>query len=312
MTDPLAGELACLSAAALWAVSVTLFRGPIAEHGARTVNLAKCVLAALLQLVTVAALGLLRPLADATSGDLALVAVSGVVGLTLGDTALFGAVARIGVHRTLLLQTLAPVFAAAIAAAWQGELPTPRQAAGAAVILLGVALVVAPRRDGAAHSGVVAALKPLAGPVTAGWASAGVLLGVGAAFGQGSGIVLAKAGMESVPVLAASFLRLAAAALGLVAIGVASGRLGRAARLARSPAALKRVVPATFLGTYLALFLMMAGVALAPAAIAAVLLSMSPVFSLVIEAVQDRRAVTPRAVAGTLLAMVGVAILTSA
>ena len=36
-------------------------------------------------------------------------AASGLVGITVGDTALFAAVVRIGVHRSLLLLTLAPV-----------------------------------------------------------------------------------------------------------------------------------------------------------------------------------------------------------
>ena len=40
------GEAACLGAAMCWAVAVGLFRGPIAEHGARAINLAKCLIAA--------------------------------------------------------------------------------------------------------------------------------------------------------------------------------------------------------------------------------------------------------------------------
>jgi len=74
---------------------------------------------------------------------------------------------------------------------------------------------------------------------------------------------------------------------------------------------MKRMVPAALLGTYLALMLMMFGVALAPATIAAVLLATSPIFSLVIEAVVDRKRPTALAVVGTIVAVVGVAILVS-
>ena len=122
MSGVLAGQAACLAAALLWAVSVSLFREPIEKYGAPTINLAKCLLAALLQAVTVWALGRADSLWSAPAAGLLLIAGSGLVGLVLGDTALFAAVTRIGVHRTLLLQTLSPVFAAVTAYLWLGEI----------------------------------------------------------------------------------------------------------------------------------------------------------------------------------------------
>jgi drug/metabolite transporter (DMT)-like permease len=56
---------------------------------------------------------------------------------------------------------------------------------------------------------------------------------------------------------------------------------------------------------------MMAGVDLAPASIAAVLLSTGPVFSLTIESAIERRLPTVRGVVGTLLAVTGVAVLSA-
>jgi drug/metabolite transporter (DMT)-like permease len=57
------------------------------------------------------------------------------------------------------------------------------------------------------------------------------------------------------------------------------------------------------------LLLMMVGVALAPATVAAVLLATSSIFSLVIEAIADRKRPTALAVVGTIVAVVGVAFL---
>jgi len=291
----LAGQAACLSAAFLWALSVALFRGAIDLHGARSVNLAKCLLAAVLQGLTVVALGQADSLWTAPTRGLALIAVSGLVGLTLGDTALFAAVARIGVHRTLLLQTLAPVFAALLATAWLAERIAALEASGALTVLAGVALVVAPAGRGA---------SPAPARQTG-----GIALAVLAAFGQGTGVVLAKQGMSGVPVPAASFLRLGTAAAGLLLLAASAGRLRRLSALVRDRVSMARVVPATLMGTYLALFLMMAGVALAPASVAAVLLATSPVFSLVLESAIERRLPPLRGAAGTLLAVAGVALL---
>jgi len=301
-----AGEAACLTAALLWALSLAVFRASIATHGARTINLAKCALATVLQGATVLALGQAGTLWTASTRDLTLLAASGVIGLTLGDTALFAAMTRIGLHRTLLLQTLSPVFAAVIAALWQGERPTSIQAVGAAIVLVGVGVVVSPSRAKRRENA-----EPGPGKVVGArsWAAAGVFLAILAAFGQGSGLVLAKVGMAEVPVIAASFFRLAAAAIGLALLGAAGGQLHKLGRVARSRPDLVQVVPATFFGTYLALFAMMAGVALAPASVAAVLLSTSPMFSLLIERVVDKRPVTARGLVGTLLAIAGVAVL---
>jgi len=293
ISTPLLGEAVCLTAAFCWAVAVTLFRGPIAEHGAWVVNLAKTSIAAVLLGLTALAVGQGPALMAAPRIDLFWVAISGIFGLTLGDTALFVAVHRLGVHRTLLFQNLGPVFAALVAIGFYGERPGASDLLGAAVILLGVVLVVWPDRR---------APRGPADPV-------GVVFAVLAALAQALGIVLAKDGMATVPALSASFVRLAAAALGLVIVLAFLGRLSAALRTLASPPALKKLLAPTFIGTYVAVFLMMLGIALAPASIAAVLLATPPVYSLFIDAKIQGTPITARSLGGTLLAVAGVGLL---
>ena len=294
MNASMLGQAACLVAALLWAVAVTLFRRPVAVHGARTINLAKCVLATVLLAATAGAGSAWHDLVSAPATDLVLLALSGLLGLTLGDSALFAAVTRIGVHRTLLLLTTAPVFTALLALP-MGERLSMLQLGGGVLILVGVALVVVP----GGRSGQVATV-----------AGSGLLLGLVAALGQGSGVVVAKAGMSVVPVLPATLLRLAAASTGLAVVAAVRGELARVVAAVTDLTALRRVVPATILGTYLAMLMMMAGIAAAPASIAAVLLATTPVFSLILEAAVDRRWPALSGVVGTIVAVVGVAILT--
>ncbi len=293
------GDGSCLLAASTWAVTVAMFRRPIEAFGARTINLAKCAIASALFLVTIAALGGGSALAAAPPRDVAFVALSGLVGLTAGDSALFASVGRLGAYRALLLQTLAPVFTAVFALAWQREVPGGTRLLGMALTLLGVALVVA-KRGGPDD----------AEPAEVSRRKSGVVLGVLSAMGQGGGIVLAKAGMGSLPSLQASFVRLGTAAAGLLLIALLDGTLTRARALSRAPASLGRVVPAAFMGSYVGIFLMMYGIAQAPAAVAAVLLSTTPVFSLFLDVARGRERFTLRAVAGTLTAIAGVAVLT--
>jgi drug/metabolite transporter (DMT)-like permease len=296
-TVPFLGEAACLAAAVLWAVAVELFRAPIGTWGPTTVNLAKCVLGTALLAVTVAVVGGFGDLLAAPAGALAVLALSGLVGLTVGDTALFVAVTRIGVHRTLLLQTLAPVFAAGIAAATTGEWPTGGQLLGGLLILAGVALVIGPPRAGEGAAPNRAAT------------SVGLAMGLLAALGQGAGVVLSRVGMASIDVAPATLVRLATAAASLVLLAACRRQLGTLLHLAGDPTARRRVVPATVLGTYLAMLLMMLGVALTPAAVAAVLLGTTPVFSLLLVAALHRRMPSSLEIAGTLVAVAGVALL---
>jgi drug/metabolite transporter (DMT)-like permease len=291
---PFLGESACLTAAMMWAVAVVIFRGPIAAWGARTANLVKCLVATGLLVLTLPFFGGLSAFAGVPARDLLFIAVSGLVGLTLGDTALFAAVARIGAHRTLVLQTTAPLFAGLLAAA-AGERLAVHELAGAAVILGGVVMVVASRDANDSNAAAVAA--------------GGIVLALVGAFGQGAGVVLAKQGLDNIATMPATLLRLGAGTVGLFAAGAFSNGVGRLRRALVDGPRMRLMVPATFIGTYLALLLMMTGVAMAPATIAAVLLATSPIFGLVVEAVADRQRPTAVAVIGTVVAVVGVAIL---
>lgn len=303
----LAGEAACLAAALCWAVAVMLFRGPIAEHGARAVNLAKNSLAAVLLGITVLLFGQVPELLATPPDVLVVIAASALLGLSVGDTALFAAVRRLGAHRALLLMTLVPLFAALMARVFQHERLLPSQMLGGAIVLLGVAAVVAPdRRDRAGVEG----LEDTKG--ARGLDLAGLGLGVLGAAGQAAGLVLAKSALATMPILGASFVRMTIGAAGLALMLAAGRRLEKSWHALRRRRALVAIVPPALLGTYVAFLLMMAGVAWAPAAVAAVLLGTSPVFSLFLEARAQGRRVSARHFFGTALAVAGVAVLVAA
>ncbi len=298
MSPEFGGELACLAAATMWAVAVAIFRRPIRRFGAPVVNLLKSIVASGLLGLTVLATGQWEEILRADGRSLWVVALSGWIGLTLGDTALFAAVGRIGPYRTLLLQTLAPVFTTLFAVAWLGTIPTPGHLVGIAIILGGVLLVVFPDRS---------RIRPPKVRGARAWV--GYLAGVVAALGQGVGIVLAKDGMQDLPFVPATFFRLAAASCGLVLLTGLTGWAQGVGRATREAKAVRRIVGASFLGTYLAMLCMMAGVRLAPPAVAATLLSTTPVFSMFIEARITGEKITPRRLFGTFFAILGVAVL---
>src|SRR4029434_9965005 len=104
--------------------------------------------------------------------------LSGVVGFALGDTALFGALQRIGPRLTILLtQCLAAPIAASVEWAWLGTKLKPIEFVCSTVILAGVALALAPDRS-------------FEGSRRTFWI--GVLCGIGSAAGQALGAVISR------------------------------------------------------------------------------------------------------------------------
>jgi len=315
-SQALLGEAACLGAASVWALTLAMFRRPIAEHGARAVNLGKCTLAAVLLGATTWIVGQGGQLRAAGARELLLVAASGLVGLTIGDTALFTACAKLGAYRAVLLQTLAPVFTAVLAYAAWGETLGGGRLPGMLLTMAGIGLVIshsAPRRHGPLE-GVIGSDGAIAAPpagttVLARVTGTGVALGILSALCQGTGIVMAKAGMTQMTFLPASFLRLGAAAAGLIVLEAVMGRLGSSVRDTTSRRTLLRLAPAAFMGSYVGIMLMMAGIERAPAAVATVLISTTPVFSLFLDVARGRERLTLRGIAGTLLAVAGVGLI---
>lgn len=107
---------------------------------------------------------------------------SGVLGMGLGDIAVFAALPLLGARLTVVMtQCLAAPVAALAEWWWLGTVLTPAQIGCSAVILSGVALALAPSR---AH--------PPRVPVKL----IGVVFGVLSAFGQGLGAVLSRKAYE--------------------------------------------------------------------------------------------------------------------
>lgn len=190
-------ELAALGAPFLVALS-NIVAGPVAARlGAGGFNLLRLCTAVAGMGLLVLGLGVSRTLSVGEAGALAL---SALVGLVMGDTATYAALARIGARRTSLLYATNGAMAAALGHALYGETIAPSRMGGIVLVITGVWLAVAYRDD--ARHGEGAAARPMVGILFA-------LLG---ALGQAGGVLLARPVMAAGadPALA-SLVRLAAA-----------------------------------------------------------------------------------------------------
>lgn len=296
------GEAAALAASLSWAIGSHLY-GRIGRDGAvapGAMNLGKCFTGAIF--FAVAGLALTgRVVPPVAAVPAAWLAVSGVIGLALGDGAYFGAMAALGVRRALLLLSTAPVFTALGGAIWLGEPIHLRAGAGILAVLAGVALVVNEQGVSAsASANTEVSLR-------------GVLFGLGAGLGQAAGSLISRSAMASgdVSALDGAMIRLPAGLAGLVLVAGVSGHLRPWSRSLARPRLLAAIGVAAFIGTFGGIWLSQIAIKRAAStAIAATLLATSPIFALPLGRWLNAEPITPRAVGGTALACAGLVALT--
>lgn len=200
-------ELAALGTATCWAMTGIIASDAIRALGAFHFNLIRQVFVTLILAAVVLPSGTLA-LPDWQT--VAVLGLSGVLGILLGDTLNFAAVARIGPRRAGAIFALNAPMAAVLGWGLLGERLGGQAWAGIAVTIAGVALAILGRPASGAHR-----LEQVRGGLRV-----GVALGLGAALGQAAGALLARPHMaEGLDPYVGSLIRVGASGLvmGLVA-----------------------------------------------------------------------------------------------
>ena len=201
-----AQDLLALGAATCWAASALLSAEP-AKHLGAFAFVRWRMLAVLLVLWPAA--WLVSDFSQANWLNIAVMALSGVLGISLGDSALFGAMNRLGPRRTGVLFATHALFSAALGYVLLGERLGLQAYGGALVTVSGVMVAVAWGR----RSSEVHAWEP------EGNSHSGVGLALVAAFFQAVGALIAKpvlSGESAMDPVLALALRVSAAWLILV------------------------------------------------------------------------------------------------
>lgn len=211
-------EIAALGAATCWAITGLLSAGPSQHLGALAFNRTRMVLVFAMLAAYVTAQSGWSSLAPEVVPPLLL---SGLIGIFLGDTALFLTLNRMGPRRTAMLFSLNAPMSVVLGWLFLGEALSPSQVGGIAVTFLGVTLAILfGKRKSQLHQ-----WEAIRGPI---WI--GIAVGLVAALSQSVGALIARPIMEggTDPVMA-SAVRIGIAALGLVALAALPGNRFKAA-----------------------------------------------------------------------------------
>jgi drug/metabolite transporter (DMT)-like permease len=305
---PYAGEIAALTTAVCWTFTSLFFTEAGRRVGSFRVNairllLAVCIYALVLFLST----GHVWP-EDINNRQFFWLALSGLIGLVIGDGFGFKALVMIGPRLTTLMWSTAPIMVTIIAWFFLGEQLTIVDIIGIVVAVSGIAWVVAERRYPGNNRFDVKVGHPDHGSL---WK--GILYGLIAAFGQGLGLVLSKQGMlyagGTVEALPASFIRMFCS---MVMIWVLCGLRGQFIDTIKAMK-LGRVMlfsgGGAFFGPFFGVWMSLVAVRHIEAGIAATLNAMTPIFIIPVVILVYKEKVSLRAVLGAILAVVGVALL---
>jgi drug/metabolite transporter (DMT)-like permease len=292
------GEAAALFTSFCWSLSAIGFTKSSQQVGSQITNRVRVLLALLaLLLINAILYGQPIPLHAGTTRWLWL-GISGIVGLSLGDAFLFQAYREIGPRLGLLLLSLAPIFGAGIAWIFFGQALSLLQMAGILVTLGGIFWVVLVRPEQGN-----AQVRKVTGR--------GVLFGILAALGQSTGLVLSQQGMRGdFPPFAGTLIRMLAAVVTLWIMASFQRQVGITVdSMRKRPGALGWVAFGALFGPVIGVTSSLLAVQHAEIGVASTLMALPPVLMLPISYFVFKERFGWQAIAGTLVAMAGVAVL---
>lgn len=292
--DEFVGEIAALSAAFLWAVASIIYSRLGLKISPLQLNVYKGVIAIALLIITL--LIQQGALGNITFYPVAMLSISGAIGIGLGDTAYFAALNILGARRTLLLETLSPPIGAVLALVFMGERLTSNAWIGILLTLSGIIWVVSERNPIVKHHTNI---------------NLGIVWAILAAIAQAFGAVVSRFALlqSNISPLTSALIRLiAGTAIVWLLLVITSRKPIDSTKPLLSKRSWSAVAIAAFVGTYLGIWLQQTSLKYAPTGIAQTLLATSPLFILPLVVSMGEK-VSLRAILGVFISLGGVAFL---
>jgi drug/metabolite transporter (DMT)-like permease len=293
------GEIAALLASVCFAIGPTMNTLAGQRVSVGTVNRTRLLITAVLLLIPHwLTQGEVFPL-HASLDRWFWMGLSGLFGLVFGDTLLFLAFGLVGTRLTMLVASLIPVCSALLAWFLLGERLAWIQIVGILVTIGGVTWVVSDRGNGSLHlTDRRVYIK--------GFALAG-----GAAFLNALGGITAKKGLSGdFPALSGHLIRTYVSMAVLLISMLIQGRLKTTlAELKFQPISLRYILIGAIFGPLTGMWLSLLAIQNISVGIATSLTSLPPIWLLPIGYYLFKEHIGPRAIVGSLIAILGVAII---
>jgi drug/metabolite transporter (DMT)-like permease len=283
------GILAALGSAASWSIGAVLFKQLGEALSSFAMTLVK-------GLVSVLLLGLMALVTGGftTLGQEAVLylVLSGILGIALSDTFFFSALKELSPQAMTLLFTLGQVVTVLLAVLFLGESLPLAGWGGIMLIIAGITIGMFPSFAEKGHS-----------------SRRGIILGLISILLMSVAVILTKKGLNDVSTLYATFIRMLAGTMGMLLVGITTGRLGKWVTPFRDPRLILKFTLSVCVITFGGFWLAIVAFKYTSVAVANSLISTEPIFVLPVAALFLKEKVTGQAIAGAGVATIGVIIL---
>lgn len=295
--DKFIGEIAALATSVAWSFTSTFFTIAGKEVGSMIVNRTRLLFASSFLLMTHFLLyGNLIPI-HAEFYRWEWLALSGFIGLVIGDGLLFEAFVLIGARLSMLLMSLVPIISTILAWLFLKEILTIFEIVAIILTVGGIIWVILERNN---RSNKAEARNYLIG----------ILCAFGGALGQAFALITAKKGLGGdFPALSANLIRVITATVFFWVIAVFQGKTISNFRFWRNKKARWTIIGGSFFGPFLGIWLSMIAIKYAHIGIASTLMALPPIFLLPLTYWIFKERHSWRTIIGTVLAVAGVGII---
>ncbi|HQK71048.1 MAG TPA: DMT family transporter [Bacteroidales bacterium] len=290
------GEFAALLTAFSWTITALANEKASKKIGSLSLNIIRMFLAIfLLSFYNLIARGHFLPV-DANLHNWLWLSLSGLVGFTFGDYFLFRAYAEIGSRFSMLIMTTVPLFTAFLGWVFIGEKLRFLHFAGMMLTFIGISLAIFSRNG----KGEKLTLK---------FAPTGILLALGGALGQATGLILSKIGMAGTyDPFAATQIRVIAGGFGFALLATFISHWPEVIEGARNREAVTAVTIGAVFGPFIGVSFSLMAVKYTQAGIASTIMAIVPVLIIPPSVYLNKEKVTLAEVAGAVISVAGVAL----
>jgi len=295
------GELAAFGTAVSWTVAAIFFELGVKHIGILAVNFFKVVTAFVLLTATAAAFRGMPLPTDAPVNAWIFLSLSGLVGFVITDIFLLGAYDAIGSRITMLFMALSPPITAGIAWLFFGESPGWMGFLGMALVMAGIIMAVIGRLNG--QEKVQFRFSKIRREDRLGY-----LFAFLAAFGQSTGIILTKIGVEGYDAVSGTQIRVLTAIVGFAVVSLIYHGGKNLTRAVKSIEGLKHAALGGIFGPFLGVTMSLFAVQRVSAGVVSALIGLSPVLIIVPDILVFKKKIKPLEIAGAVIAAAGTTI----
>ncbi len=290
------GEIAALITAICWALNGIAFESAGKKIGSLSLSYIRLYIAFVLLCITAYFMrGIALPL-DADLNNWIWLSLSGVIGFVLGDIFLFQAYIEIGSRISLLIMSAAPPLTALISFFILGERISALGLLGIFITMIGIGLVILSKNQ---VGNKVEFNRPVKGLI---YASIGAL-------GQALGLIFSKKGMGTYDPLAATQIRIIAAALVLTLLITKNKKWPEILESMKNKSAMPALVAGSIFGPFVGVAFSLLAVKYTATGIVSSISSISPILVIPASIYIFKEKVTPKEILGAVVSIAGVILL---